>query len=620
MQQLVIDIETDSLDPTVIWCIVAKEYPSGKVHTYTHDNLEAFRTDWGSGVQPIGHNIVGFDLPVLHRFIDGLDWEQPIDTMVLSKLRFYGQQGGHSLDSWGKRLGDHKSQSPDFSKFSEELVEYCKQDVEVTYKLWEELKPIYERKEFQHAIQLETDTLVFCREMQENGFPFDFTAATKLELRIQEAIEEMDRIIMPVFKPRTKKLRTITPTVTKAGTLHLKDFRWLGPQPDLTQFNGGPFSLFEWREFNPRSPSQIVERMWEYGWNPYEKTKGHFKHERKVNDRRRRRKKVKPEDIEKLREYRHTGWSINEDNLNTLPASAPEAAHTLVRRLLLASRLSTIQSWRATYNHSTAKIHGTFHGMGAWTHRMAHSSPNMANIPRVKSEFGKEMRQLWLASPGKVLVGTDASGIQLRVLAHYLRNDKFTQAVCFGTEEEGTDIHTMNMKALHPWCKDRDTAKTFIYSWLLNAGIAKTASILECNQHEAQQAREQFLHAYEGLSDLREYQMVEDANRGYFVGLDGRLVVVPSLHYVLAGYLQNGEAIIMKEATRIWTRGLRKAGIPFTLRNFVHDEWQTECDERIAGVVGETQVKALEATTSILNLNCPMTGEYKIGHNWAETH
>jgi DNA polymerase-1 len=185
------------------------------------------------------------------------------------------------------------------------------------------------------------------------------------------------------------------------------------------------------------------------------------------------------------------------------------------------------------------------------------------------------------------------------------------------------------MQALGPVCKDRDTAKTFIYAWLLGAGIAKVAQILNCKNNEAKEAVTSFLNRITGLKYLKEEVIPRDANRGYFIGLDGRAVICDSEHLMLAGYLQNGESVIMKRANVLWRNRLLKEKIPFKQVDFVHDEWQTEVpdDLELATYIAKIQADSIRQVGEDLKLNCPMAGsilnqhkQLAIGANWSITH
>lgn len=283
----------------------------------------------------------------------------------------------------------------------------------------------------------------------------------------------------------------------------------------------------------------------------------------------------------------------------------------------------------------TSRVRGWCQGIGTWTQRASHRSPNTANIAAEKSlkysspkmselakQYGKRMRSLWCASRGHMLVGTDAEGIQLRVLAHYLGDKDYADAIVNGDKAKGTDVHSINQRTIGPVCSSRDSAKTFIYALLLGAGVDRIASILNCSKDDAQEARDRFIKATPGFEYLKRVIIPRDAQRGYFVGFDGRKVRCDSEHLMLAGYLQNGEVLVMKYAMRKWYEDLQKLGIWFKLVNFVHDEWQTLVmdDKDLATLVGKTQADAIKWAGEHLNVKCPLAGSYSIGYNWYETH
>jgi DNA polymerase-1 len=499
-------------------------------------------------------------------------------------------------------------------------------------------KPYIYSPQWKDALRLEHDIAVICNEMSDNGFYFDIDKAKALHHEVCQRLEALDAELLTAFPPKVTFVREVTPRATKHGTLHRGDFKWWG-SPDLTPFEVGcAFSIIDYEPFNPASPKQIVERLNDAGWQPFEKTKGHIFAERaramaartgKPQPTKSGKLRTLAEWEEQLAHYETYGWSISEDNLATLPHDAPEPARKLVERLTLANRRSTLEEWFAAYSEADGRIHGTFNHIGAWTHRMSHAGPNMANIPASPSLYAHEMRSMWCVPQDKYLVGVDADSIQLRILAHYMDDPLFTEALVNGQKEDGTDAHSMNQRALGGICKSRDDAKTFIYAWLLGAGTAKIAQILGCSQAEAREASQNFLDAYPGLKFLKDRIIPDDAERGYFTGIDGRLVLCQTEHLMLAGYLQNGESVVMKRANVLWRRRLIEERIDFKQVNFVHDEWQTEVlrDMKLATYVANIQADSIRIVGEQLKLRCPLAGsiiggnkKLAIGDNWEMTH
>jgi len=270
---------------------------------------------------------------------------------------------------------------------------------------------------------------------------------------------------------------------------------------------------------------------------------------------------------------------------------------------------------------------------------MSHSNPNQGNIFRefypdqcqvrgeptpvedVKLRFNGVLRGLWRAEPGAYLLGCDAEGIQMRVLAHYIGDEGYTRSIVEGKKEDKTDVHNVNMQLLGPVCLSRDDSKTFIYAWLLGASVGMVSHILKCTTRQASVAIQLFVKGIPGLAALKEVDIPRDARRGYFVGFDGRKVIVPSEHHVLAGYLQNGESLVMKYANLLWREWADKEGIWYKQVDLVHDEYQTEFYRVEDGPrLGELQCKAITQAGIDLGVRCHLAGDYDIGRNWRETH
>ena len=741
---VVVDVETEKLEnPEKLWIVVCTEVETEKVHVFRNLHDPSFSVDrealkiFSQKVSGwIGHNIIGFDRGVLDRLAGvSITPETVMDTLVISRLLNAGVSGGHGLEAIGERLGFHKIHFKDFSQYSKEMEEYCIRDTQVTLKYFKSIEKFLYSPKWKDSLRLEHEIAFICEEMKANGFYFNFKEAQKLYQEISTKVDTLSNILSSSFLPKTSLIRKITPKATKHGTISKVDFRWTD---DLTPYTvGHPFSLIEWVPFNPGSPKQVVERLNEAGWKPYEKTKGHIQAEREM-------------DHEKLAYYEIYGWKVSEENLSTLPSldslrrwlkdchikiplsvlntnelitcgilnaneqkperltikthkllgtaslkesmdlvqktlieckisntdaaqfvakthglwsiivtpqdafvdcsaiiatqtwaglkntqsqltaiSTNESARKLVEWLTLNNRRVVLETWFKAYNEASQRIHGTFNGIGAWTHRMSHSNPNMANIPAGDNLYAHEMRALWGVPKGKLLVGVDADGIQLRILAHYMNDPIFIKALVEGRKEDGTDAHTLNKEALGSVCKSRDDAKTFIYAFLLGAGLLKVAQILGCTISEAKEAVTSFLNRITGLKYLKEEVIPRDARRGYFIGLDGRAVLCDSEHLMLAGYLQNGEAVVMKRANVLWRSRLLKEKIPFKQVDFVHDEWQTEVpdDLELAKYIAEVQADSIRQVGEDLNLKCPLAGsilnqhkQLAIGANWSITH
>jgi DNA polymerase I-like protein with 3'-5' exonuclease and polymerase domains len=597
---------------------------TGDIHVFREK--EQFREFSRRVTLYIGHNILGYDYPVLLNlgWIDVLDVSSTvIDTLIISKLVDYSREG-HSIEDYGLEFNYPKGHFSDFSKYSTEMEEYCKRDVEICHKIYLKYIKVIEGKRWQEAISLENRFQLVCNLLSKNGFYFNVEKAKVLLSKVQSKLNELDKDILTTFTPKLKLVREITPRITKHGTLNRNDFRWV-VDGDLTPFNGGPFCLCKWETFNPASHKQLIDVLSAAGWNPTDRTRAHVGYVRERN---------KVVDKEKEKHYSKYGWKINENNLLSLPAKAPASARTLANRILYESRRRTLTEWIHLVSDD-GRIHGDFQGIGAWTQRMSHQRPNTANIPNETDEQGRikllggDLRQLWCAPKNRLLVGCDAEGIQLRIFAHYIDDPEFTKEVSEG------DPHTLNMGVLGPVCRTRQAAKRFIYALLLGAGIGKLGEILEASREDTVLALDRILERYTGFAHLKDNVFPRDIRRGWFEGLDGRKVSIPNVqekpHLVMSGYLQNGEAIVMKAATLAWMQSLSGDGLSdWKIVDLVHDEWQVECpnDVHIAIKIGQAQCDALRKVGEDLGLKCPLAGsfynkkkqDYTIGTNWRVTH
>ena len=652
----VIDIEANSLEnPTHIWCIVCKDAVTGTVDVFRNVVTDKGARDaflvYASNVQLfVGHNILGYDGPVLRDLI-GFDKivcnpSSCIDTLIISKLVDYSKKGGHSVEAYGIEFGVPKGKNyyPDFFKqWSQELEDYCARDVEITHRIYNLYLRVINDIRWRNAIKLEHQFQLVVNSLHNNGFSFNVARGSNLLETVTEELAKLDKEILNSFTPKLTLIREIHPELTKHGTLHRKDFRFV-VDGDLSEYNGGPFSRCSWVPFNPSSHKQIIGVLHSAGWKPVDRTSTHIDVERAINKLKRSKQEDKSVDLrtlnDKLLILGKYGWKINENNLSTLPSTAPSPARTLALRILYESRRRTLTEWISLVQPDN-RIHGKFIGLGAWTHRMAHQMPNTANIPNdldtqgKKKLLGKELRSLWQApSRKRLLVGVDAEGIQLRIFAHYIDDKEFTESLVKGKKDDKTDPHSLNARILGSVCPGRAAAKRFIYALLLGAGIGKLAEILGCSKQEAQAALDRLMRRYQGFSDLKQSVIPHDAKRGWFYGLDGRTVKIPGetlgdrKHLCMSGYLQNGEAIIMKKATLKWHDKLKEQDS--LLVNLVHDEWQTETPNNmeIALLIAKLQADSLENVGQEIGLKCPLAGsywnddskDYTIGTNWSRTH
>ena len=318
------------------------------------------------------------------------------------------------------------------------------------------------------------------------------------------------------------------------------------------------------------------------------------------------------------RYLQHFGWKPKEFtdkgnvivNESVLTGVDMPEAQQIAEYLMLQKRVAQVQSWVDAIEID-GRVRGYVNPIGAVTGRMTHSKPNMAQVPASYSPYGTECRQLWTVPSGYKLVGMDASGLELRMLAHYMNDYDYTEEVISG------DIHTANQKSAG--LATRDQAKTFIYAFLYGAGDEKIGTIVGGGKGTGRTVKKKFLDNTPALKSLRE-RVTTASKRGYLVGIDGRRIWVRSEHSALNTLLQGAGAIIMKKALVLLDEYAILKGIDYKIIGNIHDEIQSEVHEKDAKVFGEIAVMAIKEAGEKFNLNCPLDGAYKIGGNWNETH
>ena len=556
--KVVFDIET-TMTADKIWCIVCKH--GDTYYQFKEDRLHRFAELIKQTEEVIGHNIIGFDIPVVNT-IFGYDVFancKVTDTLVLSRLLNPMIEGGHSLKNWGTKLGQNKIHFEQFDYFSEDMLTYCRNDVELTERLYKFL--INKTKDFGMSIELEHKVAQIIQKQHERGFKINVVEAYELQSKFQEDMNDLTTKVRQTFPPMKVEEEFIPKSNNKARGY----------------VKGVPFTKVKYKEFNLGSRQQIAERLMLLGWKPKKKTdKGHVIVDEKV---------------------------LSE--IHNIPE-----AKLINRFLMLQKRIAQVNSWIEGIKED-GRVHGKVITNGTITGRMSHQSPNMAQIPAVYSPYGKECRALWTVNKGYKLVGVDASGLELRMLAHYMNDERYTHEVVNG------DIHTANQTAAG--LESRDKAKTFIYAFIYGAGSAKIGSIIGGSTADGERAKEKFLRATPSLRSLRE-KVERVAQRRWVRGLDQRKIIIRYPHAALNTLLQGAGSCVMKYAlTLLEEYVIRKQIKAFPVVN-VHDEFQYEVEESRAEEFGRLAVQSIIDAGKQLNVRCPLNGEYKIGNNWSETH
>jgi len=580
-KKVVFDVETDGLEGNTIHCIVTKVI-GGETRLFPPDKLQEGVDLLASADVLIGHNIIGFDIPVIKKHFNVTLTNHIEDTLVLSRLVNPVLTGGHSLSNWGyflypNNVEKRKAIQPDsWSEYTKEMGAYCIQDVELNTDIYYKL--LKDAIVFsQESIDLEHSIAKIIKDQEITGFMLDEKKATILSAKLKSKMAVLEKKVHETFKPKWVDDRLITPKFNKDKSLSkvpkLTDEELI----KVTANNYQPFMRQKWVEFNLASRKQIGEYLITFGWEP---------------------KKFTP-----------TGQPIVDETTLEKVKGIPEAS-LIAEFMMLQKRVAQVGSWLELSQDS--RVHGFVIPNGAITGRMTHRNPNVAQTPSSHKPYGKECRECWTVPKGYKLVGIDASGLELRVLAHYMKNKDYINEIING------DIHSTNQSLAG--LEQRSQAKTFIYALIYGAGNAKIGSVVGGNSKVGASLRDRFLNNLPSLGNLTASVERAASTRKYLKALDGRVIHIRKVYSSLNTLLQGGGAVIMKTALVLLDKKIKDLNLDAKFVANVHDEWQIEVREDQAEQVGQLGVQAIVDTADVLDMICPLDGEYKIGDNWSETH
>lgn len=630
-QAWIVDIETNGLHPTEIWVYIVKNLSTGEVLSFR--DREEFNAWYRPEYILIGHNAISFDIPVLNRLWGtGIDLESCIDTLVLSYLYNPAlevpqglaeknlalpkkqRKGAHSLDAWGYRVKHLKNDFSDWSKYSKEMEEYCRNDVEVTCKVYKALsKRMLEVGYSELSCEIEHKIRIVIDEQEHNGCWFDEKRAREFSEFLKREQASLTEEIYKLFPPVRSEVARYAFRRTKDGRPFASYEKHRAKYADIEHIqvedkNGSQdyYVCFELVPFNLGSPKQRIEKLLELGWTP-------------------------------------TAWTpkgspkVDEDALLAFATVSGEPAlKALAEWLVIQGRLTMLagnpetgsKGWLGNvrdHGQGDTRIHGRVRTCAATTRRMIHSDPNTANIPSAhKAKYGKESRSFWGVRPnqGLILVGYDAAGLETAGLCHYLNNPKATEVLL---RDKPNDIHTANARrlteALHRPIDREWGAKTSWYAWLYGAYPKKLGEIVKGPPSDGDIVIDTFFRNVPGLKNLiDEVQYEFKINGGLLRTIDGGFVRCPSLNAALNYRVQSLGSILMKLTSVLLKEEACKLEIPYKKVLDIHDEGQLQTEERFGDVLGRLAVASITKAGETLGLNVPVTGDYKLGTTWDQTH
>lgn len=550
----------------------------------------------------VGHNFLSFDRRHIARLLGyKIPLDRIIDSLVLSYLYFPHLPDGHSLAAYGERFGLSKLEHEDWSKYSSEMLERCKKDVDINVLVYKGLCERMSRIGFsEKSCLLEHEIRDVVDRQQERGFYFDRDSARDLVGRLGDDLRSLDEPIHKLFPPVLIKTGEFKYRTKADGSPYASYERHRSSHAAIRHNEGEDlYSVWDYQPFDIASPQQRIKKLLSLGWEPEELTPA-------------------------------GNPKVNEDNLKKFADSSGIPEITAIADWVVRnSRLSTINSWLG-FCHDDSRIHGTVFTCGASSRRMRHVQPNTANIPSEANEawWGKELRSLWTATPGRILMGYDASGLEMRGFCHVLwpmaseADKKFLYDQYIVGKPHKKNAEALSKALGFEVVYGGGGAKTLFYAFLYGAGDPKLGKILGKGPEVGKKVRATLLSSVPGLRDAVEAVQEEfDSNGGLIRTVDGGYVRCSGRHSALNYQIQSAGGIVMKEAAIIFDKKLIEHDLDVWLIGAIHDEYQTDCvDEEVAHLAGKLGCQSIKEAGESLGFNVPLAGEYKVGANWHLTH
>jgi DNA polymerase-1 len=563
------DIEADHLydEVTTIWCHVFRDIDTNEVYTFDPTQTQEALDFMDKAGTLIGHNIIDYDLRVVKKLHDYTYKGEVIDTLVYSRTIWpHIKEVDFKLNKAKhfplKLIGSHSLKAwghrlgelkGDFNSGSESFATYTPEMLD-------------------YCIQDTEVTAKLYSKILEKNFS---KAALDLETEIHTLLIEQQQHGFPFDIPKAEALFA----KLQGRKQQIEDQLQETFEPTIVELKTKTKTI----PFNPASRQQIADRLMKRGWEP--------------------------------EVFTDSGDpKVDETILSGI--DMPEA-ELLNEYLMLNKRIGQLgtgkQAWLKM--QTGGKIHGRVNHMGAVTSRCTHSNPNTAQVPSVGAPYGKECRELFIAPSGYSLLGADASGLELRCLAHYMAaydNGSYADVVLNG------DIHTANQKAAG--LESRNQAKTFIYGFLYGSGDEKTGKIIGKGAKEGKAIKNKFLKKLPALKYLRDAVAKAADERGFVKGLDGRIIPIRHSHAALNTLLQSCGAIICKTWYVFICRALKEAKLDARVVAFIHDEVQVVVKKGQEDEAGRVILKCMRDVEGHFKFRCRLDSEYKYGSNWADTH
>lgn len=452
------------------------------------------------------------------------------------------------------------------------------------------------------AIALEYKVADICARQERGGFNFHKERALQYLEFLDKERESLYQNIRPRLSLEIEDKGPVNKPFKKDGTLSKMSEDWMNLVGKTGDLIGGPFTRINWIEPDLGSRQKLMKQLSRHGWKPLEFTE-----------------KGSP--------------SLTEESMESLTG---DIGKDISRWYILSHRRSQLQSW-VDHVRPDGKITAGIIPMATNTGRAKHIM--VVNIPKPNHDkegnvlwypvgkvvFGSEMRHVFIPDEGEVLVGADASGLELRMLANRMNDPTFTKTLLEG------DIHTEMWEMTKEFVDSRSTQKNITYCLIYGGSdkkIGETAGVVG-DRKQTQVGKEIRSRLMGGLPALdRLIKQVQKASeRGYLIGLDGRKIWMRRgedkkvlKHKALNTLLQCDGSLVMKTSLCYFDDFIKKRKIRTRQCAFIHDEVQLTTHVDDVSLAGDTFVESIQLSGKFFKMTCPLDGEWKSGESYAYTH
>lgn len=626
----VFDLEADGLldEATRVWCGSFRNLTTGETREFRPEQVAEMLSFMDTCDTLIGHNVHGYDFPLLRKLHNYEYGGTKIDTLVWSKMLQpkrpvpYAcpvKNQPHSVETWGYRVGRGKPEHTDWTQFSEAMMHRCTEDTAIQVLIYTALMEEMEGYEWQFASWLSNRLFDILGRQEVYGWKVDVEWMDFIIHMTTRWIDRIDRALAPHLplvmdikeQKKAGEYNYVKAPFKKDGTYCKRVLDWLadgGLSPDCKPV-GGPFCRIEYRPLDPSKRTEAIPFLLDEGWVPKE-------------------------------------WNTNDAGERTSPKLSKDdpfegiegrEGKLLAKRVQIRHRRSAVEGLKELIRPDgrIASRVANLAETGRATHR------GIVNIPNVNSFLGKWMRKIFIADHQKVLVSVDSDGCQNRMLAARVGDPNYTNILLYGKKEDKSTVHYVNQRNLLDAGYDvhYNMCKNLNYGFMFGASNNKLGRMVGGTADDGENVRQALLKISPGFADLVERLQTEWRSHakkrpnkwgkveyydGWIRGLDGRPIFIDSEHKLLVYMLQSDEAIMMALAYVFLYDWLTAEGYvwgrDWAYVCWYHDEYTIECLPQYAERIKQLGEQAIVTAGEYLHLAVPHVGDGSVGYNWKEVH